>query len=139
MNDFDKDLPQQKEKNNEHLNVWSVIFLRWHGLVLSFTSILYGIWLVAHPYILNTYNSYEIIKAMFSSRIIPWIFVIFGITKIFGIAINSKTIKLLGIFSMAFMWLLFGSAFALVDMQNTIWIFSISLALQCFGVAFKEV
>lgn len=138
MNDFDKEIAQESF-DQKRLNVWSILFLRWHGLVLSFTSILYGSWLVAHPYILNTYKSYEIINLMFSNRVIPWFFIALGVLKILGIAINSKTVRLFAIFAMAFLWMVFGFAFMLVDMQNTIWIFSFSLALQCFGVAFKEV
>lgn len=123
----------------KHLRAWEILFLRWHGLIISFTSILYGSWLIIHTDILDTYKTYAIVNNMFSTKVIPWMFVIFGIMKILGIAINSRATRMIAIFGMAFIWLLFGVSFILVNMQNAIWIISISLALQCFGVAFKEV
>lgn len=115
-----------------------VLLLRWHGITLALTSMLYGLWLLLYPQILASYGTYAILNAMFNSNILPWLFIIMGILKLLGIVMDSKSMRKVAIYAMAFLWLMFGVSFLLVNMQNTVWIFSLSLAIQSFGVAFKE-
>lgn len=115
-----------------------VILLRWHGITLALTSMLYGLWLLLYPEILDSYGPYAILSAMFSSNNLPWLFIIAGILKLLGIVMNSKSMRRVAVYAMAFLWLMFGVSFLLANMQNTVWIFSMSLSVQSFGVAFKE-
>lgn len=118
--------------------MWKVIVVRWHGIILSLTSILYGSWLLIHPTILDNYGSYEIINQMFNSYFISIAFIVCGLGKILSILINNKRLRKIAIFAMAFLWMLFGVSFVLVNMQNTVWIFAFSMALQGFGIAIRE-
>lgn len=115
-----------------------ILILRWSGIIISLTSILYGVWILTHPNIITDYNAYQIINEIFNPYFISSSFILSGSLKILGILINSKALLKCSLFAMVFLWLMFGVSFIFVTINNTVWIFALSIALQCVGIAIKE-
>ena len=114
-----------------------IIILKWDSILLGVTSIVYGITLFVNGNILITYQLYRLIAQIFDHHAIGLIFVALGLLKIIGIWKHIESLKRVALTGLAALWTVFSVSFILTPPANTIWIFSLSLALLAFGIALK--
>lgn len=115
-----------------------IIILKWDSLVLSITSVLYGLQLFMHPAILQEYRVYQLVDELFDYRAISAVFVTLGCLKVLGIAINNKKLRHVVLILLTFFWTLFGVSFVLSAPPNIIGILSLAMAFLAMGIAIKE-
>ena len=118
--------------------MWQLVILRWDSFVLSIGSVLYGIQLYVYPNILQDYKVYQVIREMFDHKIIGAIFILLGILKLVGIVLNNRTIKVLAIRGLLFVWLLFMVAFVITPPPNTVWIMAFMSFMLGLGIIIRE-
>lgn len=118
--------------------MWRLILLKWDSFVLAVGSIIYGFQLFVQPTILQDYKVYQVIREMFDHRIIGAIFVLLGILKLVGIGLNNRTIKVMAIRGLMFVWLLFMVAFVITPPPNTVWIMAFMAFMLGLGVVIRE-
>lgn len=118
--------------------MWRLILLKWDSFVLAVGSIIYGTQLYVQPTILQDYKVYQLIREMFDYRIIGAIFVLLGILKIIGIVLKHRTIKVIAIRGLLFVWLLFMVAFVITPPPNTVWIMAFMAFMLGIGVVIRE-
>lgn len=113
------------------------IIYYYYSYLLSLLSILYGWQLTAHPNILQNYKTYQRLRDVFDHRFIGVFFVAIGI--MYGLATMTKRKKikqlLLPVFS--FIWTFFSFSFILTDPPNTVWAFTLGMALLSFGISIR--
>lgn len=119
--------------------MWKIVVLKWNSLILSLVSAVYGLQLFLFPTILEDYQVYRLIRDIFDSHIVGMIFIVLGGMKFLGVLVNNKKLKKLSLFGLAFLWTLFGVSFLLSPPPNTVWIFSLCMALIAFGIGMQEV
>ena len=78
--------------------------LKRDGVQLSLFCIIYGLWNLANPHIINGAKTYDLLKAITNAETIGIIFIVAGIIKIYGHAKSRKLCKRVGIVIIAFMW-----------------------------------
>lgn len=115
-----------------------IIILKWDSLVLSITSILYGITLHMNEGILINYKVYALIQKIFDNHAISLVFITLGVTKLISIFLNNNKLKRISLIGLSAIWMVFCVSFVLSPPVNTVWIFSLSMALLAFGIALKE-
>lgn len=120
------------------MKIKQIITLKWDSLVLSITSILYGLTLYLNEDILVNYTVYSLIEKIFDNHAISLIFIILGILKLIGILLNNSKLKRISLIGLSAIWMVFCVSFVLSPPINTVWIFSLSMALLAFGIALKE-
>lgn len=118
--------------------MWKVLVLKWDSLILSLVSIIYGVQLLLYPDILQSYKVYRLIDGMFDQKLISLTFVILGLMKLLGVVLNKKILKRFSLTTLSFLWMVFAISFLISPPANTVWIFSIAMALLAFGIALKE-
>lgn len=118
--------------------MWRLILLKWDSFVLAAGSIIYGIQLFAQPSILQGYKVYHLIREMFDHRIIGVVFVLLGLLKLIGIALNNRAIKLIAMRGLLFVWLLFMVAFVITPPPNTVWIMALMAFSLGLGIVIRE-
>lgn len=114
-----------------------IIILKWDSIVLGITSIIYGLTLYLNPDILKTYQLYQIIDKIFDNHYVAVAFVVLGAIKLIGVVKNSKPLKRISIIGLTAFWSIFAVSFMMTPPTNTIWIFSLAMALIAFGIALK--
>ena len=114
-----------------------IIILKWYSIVLGITSIVYGLTLYLNPGILKTYQLYQIIDEIFDNHSVALAFVVLGAIKLIGVVINSKPLKRISIIGLTAFWSIFSVSFMMTTPTNTVWIFSLTMALIAFGIALK--
>lgn len=114
-----------------------IIILKWDSILLGVTSIVYGITLFVNGNILITYQLYRLIDKIFNHYDIGLIFVALGLLKIIGIWKDIELLKRVALTGLTALWAIFSVSFMLTPPANTVWIFSLSLALLAFGIALK--
>ena len=120
------------------MNLRLLITLKLDSLVVSLTSILFGMQLILYPHILQTYKIYTLIRELFDNTVIGLSFIILGLAKLIGIWLNNKTLKRLSIRGLLFLWLVFFIAFLISPPPNTVWVYSLAMVVLATGSAFKE-
>lgn len=103
-----------------------VITIRSDGIVLSMMSIMYGTTIFMFPNILETYRVYEMIRDIVDNHKVGLVFVVLGALKLFGIIINSKTIRMIAIRCLTFLWVLFLIGFIITPPPNSVWLMALS-------------
>lgn len=129
---------QESGEPNVKINFRQLFFIKLDSIVIAATSVLYGIQIVRHPFILETYKVYSLIRENFDNRVIGAAFILFGLGKLIGIAIRHKYLKLVCIRGLLFLWLLFFLAFMLTPPPNTVWVFALSMVVLAIGTTIKE-
>lgn len=119
--------------------MWKVIVLKWDSLVLGLVSFAYGLQLFLFPSILGNYQVYRLIRDIFDSHIVGMLFIVLGGMKFIGVLVNNSKLKKISLFGLAFLWTLFGVSFLFSPPPNTVWIFSLCMALTAFGIGMREV
>ena len=114
-----------------------IIILKWDSIVLGITSIVYGLTLYLNPGILKRYQLYQIIDKIFDIHSVAVAFVVLGAIKLIGVVINSKQLKRISIIWLTAFWSIFSVSFMMTPPTNTVWIFSLAMALIAFGIALK--
>ena len=114
-----------------------IIILKWDSMILGITSIIYGLTLYVNPDILKTYQLYQIIDKIFDNHSVTVAFVVLGAIKLIGVVINSKPLKRISIIGLTAFWSIFSVSFMMTPPTNTVWIFSLAMALIAFGIALK--
>lgn len=113
------------------------IIYYYYSYLLSLLSILYGWQLTVHPHILQNYKTYQRLRDVFDHRFIGIFFVSIGV--MYGLATMAKRKKikqmLLPVFS--FIWTFFSFSFILTDPPNTVWAFTLGMALLSFGISIR--
>lgn len=113
------------------------IIYYYYSYLLSLLSVLYGWQLTVHPYILQNYKTYQRLRDVFDHRFIGIFFVSIGV--MYGLATMAKRKKikqmLLPVFS--FIWTFFSFSFILTDPPNTVWAFTLGMALLSFGISIR--
>lgn len=109
----------------------------YYSYLLSFGSFIYGLQLVVHPEILQTYRVYQRIRDIFDHRFIGLVFVVLGLVYAFGTIMRINRLKqfLLPLFT--FIWTFFGLSFWLTEPPNTMWALSLIMALLSFGISLR--
>lgn len=95
-----------------------VILLRWNNLIVALGGIGYGIIMIVNPEMLNEYKNYEIIGGLFDGTFLAYAFVITGLIKILGIILNKRSLKVLGIFGLFFLWTTFSISFFVMQFHE---------------------
>lgn len=114
-----------------------VVILKWDSIVLGFTSIIYGLTLFINGDILTKYDLYRIIDEFFSHHVIGVIFIGLGLLKIIGVWKNILFLKKLALIGLVGFWSMFSVSFMLTPPTNTVWIFSLAMAMLGIGIALK--
>ena len=116
-----------------------IIILKWDSIVLGITSIVYGLTLYLNPGILKTYQLYQIIDEIFDNHYVTVAvaFVVLGAIKLIGVVKSSKPLKRISIIGLTAFWSIFSVSFMMTPPTNTVWIFSLAMALIAFGIALK--
>ena len=114
-----------------------IIILKWDSMILGITSIVYGLTLYVNPDILKTYQLYQIIDKIFDNHSVTVAFVVLGAIKLIGVVINSKPLKRISIIGLTAFWSIYSVSFMMTPPTNTVWIFSLAMALIAFGIALK--
>lgn len=118
--------------------MWQLIVLKWDSFVLAIGSVLYGLQLYLFPGILQTFKVYDIIDEMFDHKSIGLLFIVAGLMKLIGIALNSPRIKFLSVRALIFLWLMFMVSFLLTPPVNTIWIMAFMATTLGLGIIIRE-
>ncbi|MDN6664970.1 MAG: hypothetical protein L0L14_10705 [Tetragenococcus koreensis] len=95
-----------------------VILLRWNNLIVALGGIGYGIIMIVNPEMLNEYKNYEIIGGLFDGTFLAYAFVIMGFIKILGVILNNRSLKVLGIFGLFFLWTTFSISFFVMQFHE---------------------
>lgn len=113
------------------------ILYYYYSYLLALLSVVYGWQLVLHPDILQTYRVYQRIRDIFDHRFIGVFFIVLGLLYALGTIMRIKRLKqfLLPVFS--FIWTFFGLSFLLTEPPNTVWAFSLGMALLSFGISLR--
>ena len=113
------------------------IIYYYYSYLLALLSIVYGWQLFLHPEILQTYRVYQRIHDVFDHGFIGVLFITLGL--IYGLATmtNSKKIKQLSLPVFSFIWTFFSFSFILTEPPNTVWAFTLGMALLSFGVSLR--
>lgn len=108
-----------------------------YSYLLALLSIVYGSQLIIHPEILHTFKVYANIRDLFDHRFIGLFFVVIGVLYAIATAKSYYKLKqcLLPIFS--FIWTFFGLSFLLTEPPNTVWAFSLGMALLSFIISLR--
>ena len=114
-----------------------IIILKWDSIVLGITSIVYGLTLYLNPGILKRYQLYQIIDEIFGIHYVALAFVVLGAIKLIGVVKSSKSLKRISIIGLTAFWSIFSVSFMMTPPTNTVWIFSLAMALIAFGIALK--
>lgn len=119
------------QKVKEHILYYS------YSHLLALLSIVYGSQLVLHPEILQTFRVYARIRDVFDHRFIGLFFIVLGGLYAFGTITHIVKLKqfLLPLFS--FIWTFFGLSFLLTEPPNTVWAFSLGMALLSFIISVR--
>ena len=109
----------------------------WNPYRKDVTSIVYGLTLYLNPGILKTYQLYQIIDEIFDNNSVALAFVVLGAIKLIGVVKSSKPLKRISIIGLTAFWSIFSVSFMMTPLTNTVWIFSLEMALIAFGIALK--
>ena len=113
------------------------IIYYYYSYLLSFLSIVYGWQLTDHPDILQTYKVYQKLRDAFDHRFIGLFFILLGLVYGLATITNSKKIKQLSLPVFSFIWTFFSCSFILTDSPNTVWVFTLGMALLSFGISIR--
>ena len=114
-----------------------IIILKWDSIVIGITSIVYGLTLYLNTGILKRYQLYQIIDEIFDIHSVALAFVVLGAIKLIDIVKSSKPLKRISIIGLTAFWSIFAVSFMMTPPTNTVWIFSLAMALIAFGIALK--
>ena len=78
--------------------------LKRDGVQLSLFCIIYGLWNLAHPQIINGAKTYDLLQSFANAETIGTLFILAGMLKIFGHAKGCKVCKRVGVVSIAVLW-----------------------------------
>ena len=109
----------------------------YYSYLLALLSIVYGWQLTAHSDILQTYKVYQRLRGVFDHRFIGLFFIVIGL--VYGIATmsNRKKIKQLLLTVFSFIWAFLSFSFILTEAPNTVWAFTLGMALLSFGISIR--
>lgn len=116
----------------------SVLILKLDSIAVALGSILYGVQILLHPTIMETYKIYVLIRELFNNQVLGAFFILLGTLKIIGIAINNKLMKQIAIRGLLFLWLLFFIAFIITPPPNTVWVYAFLMVFLSVGASVKE-
>lgn len=116
----------------------SVVILKLDSIAVALGSILYGVQILLHPSIMETYKIYVLIRELFNNQVLGAFFIFLGTLKIIGIAINNKLMKQIAIRGLLFLWLLFFIAFIVTPPPNTVWVYASIMVFLSVGASVKE-
>ena len=109
----------------------------YFSYLLSLTSMAYGWKLVIHPEILQTYRVYQKIRDVFDHRFIGVFLLLLGASYAVSTVFNFKRIKRLLLPVFSFIWTFFSFSFILTEPPNTVWAFTLGMALLSFGISIR--
>lgn len=109
----------------------------YYSYLLASLSIVYGWQWIAHLDIFQTYRVYQRLRGVFDYRFIGLLFIALGLVYGLATIFNRKKFKqlLLPIFS--FVWAFLSFSFILTEPPNTVWAFTLGMALLSFGISIR--
>lgn len=113
------------------------IIYYYYSHLLALLSIVYGWQLTAHPDILQTYRVYQRVRNVFDHRFIGLFFIALGLVYGLATITNRKKIKQLSLPVFSFIWTFFSFSFILTEPPNTVWAFTLGMALLSFGLSIR--
>ena len=119
------------QKIKEHLVHYYFSYL------LALLSLVYGWQLIVHPDILQTYKVYQRVRNVFDHRFIGLFFIALGLVYGLAVVTNRKKIKQLSLPVFSFIWTFFSFSFILTEPPNTVWAFTLGMALLSFGISIR--
>ncbi len=78
--------------------------LKRDGVQLSLFCIVYGLWNLANPHIINGAKTYDLLTSITNAETVGSVFIVAGIMKIYGHAKSCKICKRVGIVIIATLW-----------------------------------
>lgn len=114
------------------------IVKRWTSIIVSLTTVAYGLQLFITPTIFENYRPYQIINEIVDYRIVSGVFIVIGILNLVGMIRKIKKLKRFCLASLSGLWTLFGLSFVFSNTPNTVWLTSLALAWIVIGIAMKE-
>ena len=109
----------------------------YYSYLLALLSIVYGWQLTAHSDILQTYKVYQSLSGIFDRRFIGIFFIALGLAYGLATASNRKNIKRLLLPFFSFIWAFLSFSFILTEAPNTVWAFTLGMALLSFGISIR--
>ena len=109
----------------------------YFSYLLSLTSMAYGLKLIVHPEILQTYKVYQKIRDVFDHRFIGVFLLLLGASYAISTVFDFKKIKRLLLPVFSFIWTFFSFSFILSEPPNTVGILTLCVALMGFGVSLR--
>ena len=109
--------------------------LRKEGAQISIFAIIYGIWLIVHPNIINNFNTYEVVRLIGDSGVVGGLFILGGTIKIIGHFLDKRWLKRFGIILQIVFWSVYCASLAMVDTNNSVILFSGLMTLICLRIA----
>ena len=109
----------------------------YYSYLLALLSIVYGWQLIAHLDILQTYKVYQRLRGVFDQRFIGLFFIVIGLAYGLATASNRKKIKQLLLTVFSFIWAFLSFSFILTEAPNTVWAFTLGMALLSFGISIR--
>ena len=113
------------------------IIYYYYSYLLALLSIVYGWQLTAHPDILQTYRVYQRVRNVFDHRFIGLFFIALGLVYGLATIAGRKKIKQLSLPVFSFIWTFFSFSFILTEPPNTVWAFTLGMALLSFGLSIR--
>lgn len=95
-----------------------IILLKWNSFIVALGGMGYGTIMILNPEMLDQYKNYEIIGGLFDGTFLAYAFVIMGFIKILGIVLNQRSLKVLGIFGLFFLWTTFSLSFFVMQFHE---------------------
>lgn len=109
----------------------------YYSYLLALLSIVYGWQLIAHLDTLRTYKVYQTLSGIFGYRFIGVFFITLGLVYGLATASNRKNIKQLLLPVFSFIWTFLSFSFILTEAPNTVWAFTLGMALLSFGISIR--
>lgn len=113
------------------------IIYYYFSYLLSLTSMAYGWKLIVHPEILQTYRVYQKIRVVFDHRFIGVFFLALGALYAIATMLKLKRVKRIALPVFSFIWTFFSFSFILTEPPNTVWAFTLGMALLSFGISMR--
>ena len=109
----------------------------YYSYLLASLSIVYGWQWIAHLDIFKTYRVYQRLRGVFDYRFIGLLFIVLGLVYGLATIFNIKKIKQLLLPVFSFLWAFLSFSFILTEPPNTVWAFTLGMALLSFGISIR--
>ena len=115
--------------------VW--VLQKWSTLTFSIVTIVYGLVLRAHPELIESFKSYEIVNYWFNVKYLGSFLAVLGFLNILFMISRAKRLKRVTNVILAVAWAFLSSSLYVGGQLNTISILAAGIAVFFLGRSFK--